>query len=281
MLSDNITTSPGSRRAQSVHRHALDCPDRTTDRQLASADVILTLLHTVARESEAVHAISRALFVARATGRTIEHTMATRQLSHSCNLLMSRIAALQNLVIEFDEDIAGVEAGSLAELGVRAQTLAILLLLDELCDAMSYRPAAYQELFTGQLQTIEDVVLRLFDSLARINKLWLRHRAKPHALATGFTSRVFDTPRSLLYCTAIRRAQRAIADLGSDPDLAHFLRAGSSRTDAPRVGRACDQLAEVLGVALTREPDPALFLAAAVLEPEELHDLTDDDDTTS
>jgi hypothetical protein len=65
-----------------------------------------------------------------------------------------------------------------------------------------------------------------------------------------------------------------------DPDFAHFLRFGSSRTDAPRIRRACDQLTDVLSIALTREPDPALFIAAAVLEPEELLDLTGDYTTT-
>jgi hypothetical protein len=253
-----------------------------TEKQF-SADVILTMLHAIACDSEAVHATSRALLVARATERTIEHTWTTRQLSHSCNLLMSHIAGLQKLVIEFDEDIAGAEMGSLAELGVRAQTLAILLLLDELCDAILNRSAFYQELFTARLRTIEDVVWHLFDSLACINKLWLRHRARSQVLMTGFAPRLFDTTRSRQYRSAIRCAQRAIAELGADPDLAHFLRVGSSRTDAPRIRRACDQLADTLSVALTREPDPAQLLAAAVLvlEPEEPLDRTDDDDTTS
>jgi hypothetical protein len=246
---------------------------------MVSADVILTILHAIARESEDVHVTCRTLFVAHATGRTIEHAMTTRQLSHSCNLLMSRIASLHKLVLEFDENVMGVELGSLAELGVRAQTLAILLLLDELCDAMLYSWSLYQELFTGKLRTIEDVVWYIFDKLARINRPWFHHRAKPHPLAAGALPRILGTTRSLQYHAAIRGAQRAIANLAADPDFAHFLRFGSSRADAPRVRRACDQLVDVLGIALTREPDPALFLAAAVLEPEELLDLTDDNTT--
>ena len=279
MLSNDIITWPDSSPAQFAHYHTSNCSTRTTDEQMASADMILSMLHAIARESEAVHVIRRELFVARATGRTIEHATATSQLSHSCNLLMSRIASLHKLVLEFDKDIAGVELGSLAELGVRAQTLAILLLLDELCDAMLYRWSLYQDLFTGELRTVEDVVWYIFGKLARVNKLWLRHRAKLD-VAAGATPRALDTTRSLQYHAAIRGAQRAIAKLAVDPDFAHFLRVGSSRTDVPRVRRACDQLADVLGIALTREPDPALFLATAVLEPEELLDLTDDDDAT-
>jgi hypothetical protein len=236
------------------------------------------MLRAIARESEAVYATSRELFIARATGRSIEHVMATGELSHSCNLLMSRIATLQKIVLEHDQDIAGIEVGSLAELGLRAQTAAVLLLLDELCDAMQYRASSYQELFTGRLRAIEDVVSFLFDSLACINRLWLCHRTKSRALTAA--PRVVEVTRPFLYRSAIRRAQRAIAALATDPDLAHFLLAGAHRADAPRVRRACAQIADVLDVALTREPDPTLFLAAAVLEPEELYDLTDDSGTS-
>ncbi len=72
-----------------------------------------------------------------------------------------------------------------------------------------------------------------------------------------------------------------IAGSHADPDLAHFLRVGSSLTDAPQTRNACQQLADILALALTREPEPALFLAAAMLVPEGLHDLTVDNDTTS
>ena len=280
MLSDKSMVLHDSARTQRAHCHTPNFSHRTTDKQIASADVILTMLHAIARESEDVHVTCRTLFVAHATGRKIEHAMATSQLTHSCNLLMSRIASLHKLVLEFDEDIVGVELRSLAELGVRAQTLAILLLLDELCDAMLYRWSLYQELFTGELKTIEDVVWYIFDELARINRPWLHHRAKPHPLAAVALPRILGTTCSLEYHASIRGAQRKIAGLALNPDFAHFRRFGSSRTDAPRVRRACDQLTDVLSIALTREPDPALFIAAAVLEPEELLDLADDDDTT-
>jgi hypothetical protein len=246
---------------------------------MSNADTIASMLRAIARESEAVYATSRELLIARAAGRSIEHVMATGELSHSCNLLMSRIATLQKIVLEHDQDIAGIEVGSLAELGLRAQTAAILLLLDELCDAMQYRASSYQELFTGRLHAIEDVVSFLFDSLARINRLWLCHRTRSRAL-TAATPRVVEVTRPFLYRSAIRRAQRGIAELATDPDLAHFLLAGTHRADAPRVRRACAQIVDVLDVALTREPDPTLFLAAAVLEPEELYDLTDDSGTS-
>jgi hypothetical protein len=265
-----------------MQRHRCAAPPRCiTTRCMPSVNNIVTMLQTIARENEAVHVISRELFAAQAAGRSLEHAMAMRQLSHSCNLFMSRIAALQKTVVEFDRDIAGPEIGSLAELGLRAQTLAILLLLDELCDAMRRGSQEYQELFAGRLRTIEDVVWFLFDGLARVNRRWLQHRTRPHDQAAPLTPKAIETTSSLLYRSAIRGAQRAIVELGADPDLAHFLRVGSSCTEAPEVRHACHQLADLLNLALTREPDPALFLAAAALKPEELHDLTDDNDTTS
>lgn len=277
MLSDDTIALQDCARAQFSYCHTSSCSNRTTDKQMASVDALLTLLRAIARENEAVHLARRALFITRAAGRMIDHAMATSQLGSSCNILMARIMGLRKLVLEFDMDIAGAEVGSLAELGIRAQTLAVLLLLDELCDAILHRPSLYQELFAGGLKSIEDVVWYVFDSLARINKLWLRHRVIPR-IAEPFPT-VIGTTHSFPYRAAIRRAQREISELGANPDIAHFLRVGSSGADAPRVRRACDQLVEVFGIALTREPDPAFFLAAAVLEPEDLLDLTDDGET--
>ena len=235
------------------------------------------MLHAIARESDSLHANNIALLRARDPGRALDHVMAiaTCQMSHSCNLLASRIAALGQVVIKFDRDIAGIGIGSLAELGLRSQTLTILMLLDELYDATRDDVSAYQDLFVGRFRTIEDVIAFLFDALSSINERWLPYRITRHAPDVAHAARTIDAAHASLYRSGIRDAQRAMASLGDDPDLAHFLRTGSERNDAPQVSRACVQLAEILTVALTREPDPVLFLAAAVLEPEELFDLSD------
>jgi hypothetical protein len=281
MVSDEITGLHKSPRMQLDHCRTSRHSHLITGRHIPSADTVIAMLQAIARENEVLYATGRELFAARATGCSIEHAMAMRQFSHSCKLFMSRISDLQKIVVGFDHDIAGFKIGSLAELGLRAQTLAILLLLDELRDAMRYGPLSHQELFTGRLCTVEDVVWFLFDALPRVNQQWLLHRAKPRDRAAPFTPKVLEATSSLLYRSSIREAQRAIAELGADPDLAHFLRVGSSYTDVPPIRHACHQLADILNLVLTREPDPALFLAAAVLEPGELHDLTDHGDTTS
>jgi hypothetical protein len=224
-----------------------------------------------------VYAIGRELFLARATGRSIESAMAT--LSYSSERLMSRTAILLRIVTGFDEAIAGSECGSLGELGLRAQSLALLLLIDQLCNVMRGNASTYQELFVGRLQTIEDLVGFVFDEIRRIDQLWLRYRVTPIRSAAAGPPEIVEFSRPFLYRSAIRTAQRAMSAIGEDPDLAHFLRAGSSRTDARRIRYVCDQFADVLRIKMRREPDPALCFGARALDAEELCDVTDDDNT--
>jgi hypothetical protein len=227
---------------------------------------VVDTLHAIARESEAVAAAVQALAHSGKAEKSLAHTLATCQLSDSCHILALRIGRLQQLVAGFDRDIAGPDFGSVAELGVRAQTLAILLLLDDLHMAIRSDTATFRRLFTGRLRTIGDVVSFLFDALAGISRRWMQHRVK-----TPGSGLAPSAKRD--YRAALRRAQCEIAALGTDRDFAHFLRVGSRMADCPAVKSSCDQLDAVLAVRLIIEPDPALLLAAVTLRPEELLDL--------
>jgi hypothetical protein len=234
-----------------------------------------SMLLAIERDTETVHARSRALRSAdaeRVSHDPIHDPSATRELSHLCNLLTSRITTLGRIVRAFDHEAAGGEIGSLAELGVRAQTLAILLLLDELYDALEPDAVHVRGLFIGRFGSIEDVVSYVFQALAHANRDWRRYHQEA---GDEVAPRALRMSRALNYRLAVRRAQRAMAQLGADRDLAHFLRAGMARADAPEVSRACRMLALVLSVRVMREPDPALLLAAATLDPEYLADLSD------
>ena len=234
------------------------------------ATTVTSTLLAISRDIEIAHASGRALCQARAVGRSIEHLMATCELSHACNRLTSQIATLRRIVLGFDQEVAGIEIGSLAELGLRGQTLAILLLLDDLHCALREDASRFEDLFTGRFHAIDDIVCYAFDSLARANRAWMSARVKPHAGDESPIPAAMETSRRLVYRLAIRRAQRAIAMLSADPDLTHFVRTGSSRGDAPEVRRACEELAQVFTVRLTREPDPELLFAAATREPAQL-----------
>jgi hypothetical protein len=239
--------------------------DRVFDEEIGSAALIIWMLRTIAAECAAIHANRRASQAVPIPKPSPRHFIMASHPSHSCDLLMSRTATLQRIVTRFDQGVASGEFGSLAELGLRAQTLAILLLLDELCDETQYASVDYQDLFVGRLRTIEDVASLLFDSLGDANRQWLQCRTSKHDLRVS-------------YHLAIRQAQRAITELGADPDLVHFLRAGSSRTDMPRMRYACHQLAEVFNITLMSESNPALLLGVAGREAKRLRPAKVDDD---
>lgn len=268
MLNDDITASHDGARLRPSSRGIQQHADRTNEKQPASADVILALLHGIARESDGVEAAGGALSSGCVDVNTADCSAIMRKLRNSWRLV-SQIARLRRLVVEFDEGIAGDKMASLAELVVRSQTLAILLFLDELCDAMIGRSPLFRDLFSGSLMAIDDLVWRIFDALGRINKLWLRHPVDPCALKVEHSPNALDVTSTLRY-RAVRQAQKAIATIAVEPEIGHFLRAGSSRTDAPRVRRTCAQLAQVLCLAPIREPERELFLVAAVLGPDEL-----------
>lgn len=217
-------------------------------------------LMAVARESESIHVVMSALLQARAVGGS-EHLMARCELSHACRLLTSRVAELRRIVTEVDREVAGTEVGSLVELGLRAQTAAILLVFDELYCALRHDPTRFADLYTGRLHNIEDVIGYVFDVLSRANRSWLRCRGELRAVDEGPVPKAMEASRTLVLCLAMRRAQRAIAALNADPDFAYFLRVGASRTDAPEVRLACDQLAQLLAFTRIRELDPELLLA--------------------
>jgi hypothetical protein len=276
MLNDDITTLYDSARLPPSSGRIRQHADRTSMKQPANADVILALLRGIARESDGAEAAGRALSSGCAAVHTVECLTIMRKLAHSWNLV-SQIARLRSLVLEFDEGIAGDKMSSLAELAVRSQTLAILLFLDELCDAMIGRSPLFRDLFTGSLKAIDDLVWRVFDSLGRINKPWLRHAVDPCALTANGSQNAFDVTSTLRY-RAVRQAQKAIAGIAAEPDIAHFLRVGSSRTDVPRVRRVCRQLADVLCLAPIKEPDRELFLVAVTLGLDEIFYLRGSDD---
>jgi hypothetical protein len=142
--------------------------------------------------------------------------MAHCELSHACRLLTSRIAELRRMVTEVDREVAGTEVGSLVELGLRAQTAAILFVFDEIYCVLRDEPTRFAGLYTGRLHTIEDVISYVFDVLSRANRSWLRCRGELRAVDEGPVPKAIEASRTLVLCLAMRRAQRAIAALNAD-----------------------------------------------------------------
>jgi len=203
--------------------------------------------------------------------RAIERASAVSELGCACNLLAARVTSLWRLVAQFDQDLSDGQLRSFGELGLRAQTLAALFLLDELYEEIRNDPARYQDLFIGRFRSIDDVVSFIFDSLAQLSHIWVRQAAQRSLVLTPVVD-IACTP-TVVYYAAIRNAQQSIAMLDCNADLHHFLTRGELRADAPRVASACAQLRAVLHTTLSRELDPSLFLAAALFAPPQRHNV--------
>jgi hypothetical protein len=237
--------------------------DYASAQALKGADLIVALLKDIARESVAICEANRTLSRPWTTERTIERVITTSRLNDACTLLTLQIAGLQRIVARFDRDIAGAEAGSLAELGIRAQTLAILLSLDDICDAVKCGSLDARELASGRFPAIDDVVWFVFDSLGAINKLWLRYRSRAWGPEPSDLEDCATTATAF-YRKGIEQAQSALAALGADPDLSAFLRAGAACVANPRVRAACSRIVDLLHIPLTSEVDPSILRAAAL-----------------
>src|SRR5947208_3602057 len=73
-----------------------------------------------------------------------------------------------------------------------------------------------------------------------------------HAAQRAATMAIAD--RVTLYRTALRVAQQAMQDLGTEPALAHFLKQGTAAGSWPEVQAACVQIAAALAIQIDIEP---------------------------
>jgi hypothetical protein len=164
-----------------------------------------------------------------------------------------------------DRALVGDDVESVDELAVRAGTIAISRELEHLRFALGDdepRERA-RPLFSGDLGTMSAVVGRVRRRLAEINAAWIRYRrSAPDHEATIVDSAGADQDdraeiereRRVLYRSAVRDARCAMMGIGHDPDLAHFLRAGSGCVDWPEVQIPCANIAKLVGLPPQGEP---------------------------
>lgn len=244
-------------------------PDCASAQALQGAGLIVALLNDIARESTTVHETSRALSRPWPLARAIEHAIETSRREDACTLLALQIAGLQRIVVEFDRDIAGAEVGSLAELGLRAQTFAILLSINDISVAVRCRSLDAQGFPTGRFRTVDDLLWFVLDSLGAINKLWLQCCPGPQGPARS-TLTDCSTTATMLYLKGIEQAQLALAELRTDDDLSAFLRTGAASAEL-RVRDACARISDLLHISLACEVDPTILhgalLTAVPAEP--------------
>ena len=185
--------------------------------------------------------------------------------------LETTVTTLKDLVLTFDHEVGGTTVESLGELAVRAETVAVLLQLDQL-EVLRGATARAQALgmFVGRFKSFDDVAAFVLDKFAEINRAWLRYRRLDRfaAIAAAENGPRADERRALLRC-AVQVAQLAIGALRRDPDFNHFLAAGMALVDWPTVHTACTNIARVLEIEVDTELAPALFGAAP--DPDLVH----------
>jgi hypothetical protein len=107
--------------------------------------------------------------------------------------------------------------------------------------------------FTGRFRNIDHVSDFLTNEFYRINCIWMQYRQDDRS-AAGMAS----VDRVTLYKTALRVAQQAMQDLGTDPALEHFLRQGTAAGSWPDVQAACLQITAALAIQIDMEPSQQL-----------------------
>jgi hypothetical protein len=143
------------------------------------------------------------------------------------------------------------EPGSLIELAIRARRVVITMQADRLRDAFSHSEAVARARgwFVGRFRKIDEVITFL-DELTKSACPWERYR-EGQPLPVGMK----DADRTVMYRTTVRIAQRTMRELGTDPDLLHFLRSGIAATDWLDAHAGCKQIASALAGEIDVESD--------------------------
>jgi hypothetical protein len=146
------------------------------------------------------------------------------------------------------------EPGSLIELAIRARRVVIAMQADRLRDTFSDSGgmARTRSWFVGRFRKIDEVITFL-DELTKSACSWERFR-EGQPLPVGMK----DADRSVMYRTTVRIAQRTMRELGSDPDLLHFLRCGIAATDWLDAYTGCKQIATALAGEIDVESDASV-----------------------
>jgi hypothetical protein len=146
-------------------------------------------------------------------------------------------------------DGLGDTVESLAELMLRAVRVVLLTELDALQGV--WRGAAVRgrstRLFDGRFQTIDELALFVRAELDRITRMWSGGHDRPYGDRLALRS-------------ALRDAAQAMRQLDEVPELAHFLRGGSVRSDWPALRGICRRMRAALGVRIEVEPDQPLLV---------------------
>jgi hypothetical protein len=146
---------------------------------------------------------------------------------------------------------------SAVELAIRARRVVITMQVGRLREAFQdpARTKRAHGWFQGKLRGIDDV-LRFLDELVKRSSGW-EHYRKGRPLPVGMK----DGDRITMYRTTVRVAQQTMRELGTDPDVTHFLQRGIAATDWPEAYEGCKHIASAVAGEIDQDPDPGAAAA--------------------
>ncbi len=228
-----------------------------------ASDIMLHTLLALEAQRQQLRGYALQLEAAFGTGDVVAALHATAGLRRVLDDIAATFFDLRAQVIPVDGARMGGAVGSLGELAIRAVVLVVAAELRQLAEAIENAAGtvSMRALCTGRFRTAHDVASFVGDKLAQINELWMRHRqAGPPCGSPPEQTPACEEARARYRC-ALRDAQRALAAIGDDPDVARFLRAGIALRDWPDIQHRCMRIAVALRITLDIEPGRALWSA--------------------
>jgi len=211
------------------------------------AHSLIQLLQELARQIAGVPQHAEALRAGFDGGDVRQVICATIDAERHLRALAVSTDRIKAHVIPADD--LGMVLGSLSELVLRAIRIAVLTELDALRDVVSGPSARGRSraLFQGPFQSLDDLTGYVRDELQRIARRWLDFRGIEGVSRTA-------------YRDALRMAHAAMRALGTDSDLASFLRHGVTRSDWLALAEVCARMLAALTIPIDVEPDLPLLV---------------------
>jgi hypothetical protein len=210
---------------------------------------VLEMLRDLERQVGEYHRHAAQVAVALSGAHLPLAREATDALRRVLDTIVQMTTNLQACVVPADG--LGETMESLPELAIRARRMVIIAQADRLRDVLR-GPVAdgrARGWLSGRFRHIDHVSDFFTNEFYRINCLWMQYRRDDQRAAT-----MAIADRVTLYRTALRVAQQAMQDLGTEPALAHFLKQGTAAGLWPEVQAACVQIAAALAIQIDIEP---------------------------
>jgi hypothetical protein len=229
-----------------------------------ASDFVLWELLLLEEQVKAFRRHARTLAATFGTGPVVLAIEAMTGVRGVLDRLAATVGRLRAHVVAYDGQLMGNEVESMGELWLRAAMMVVAEQLSKIGAESRSGPrhghpsgtTRSPALFVGKFRTFDDLVSFVLEELSRIHGSWMCYSPR-YGRCSGTVEQSHE--RRFLYRRAVADAQRALATLREDPEVAHFLYVGRESTDWPELRMACNQILTALGISLDVELDPSLL----------------------